>query len=69
MTRLDYYYGKWNLTGIAVHETRFDEDPVFGSEFYPFPISAPHEEEPDRWDPANEYAFSLIGTFSAINMT
>ena len=29
MTRLDYYKGDWSLTGIAIHESRFDERPEF----------------------------------------
>ena len=32
MTRLDYYKGPWSLTGIAVHESRFDERPVFNQD-------------------------------------
>jgi hypothetical protein len=64
MTRLDYYYGKWNLTGIAVHETRFDEDPVFGSEFFPFDTQLPGEDVPGNGGSNTEWAAALTGIFS-----
>lgn len=35
MTRVDAYYGNWNLTGIAIHEIRFNKLPPLGSDFYP----------------------------------
>ena len=35
MTKLDYYFGDWDLSLIAVHERRFSDDPVFGSDFFP----------------------------------
>jgi len=34
MTKLDYYFGDWNLSGIMVHEVRFDKNPVFNSDFF-----------------------------------
>jgi len=64
MTRLDYYLGPWNITGIALHEIRFNKTPEFGSDFYPAPIPPPHEEIPsDHWD-NTEFAASLRGVFS-----
>lgn len=57
MTRVGYYIGSWNLTGIAVHEVRFNKDPVFGSDFYPFQTPQPPEETPG----GTEYALSLNG--------
>jgi hypothetical protein len=63
MTRLDYYEGPWTFTGIAVHETRFNEDPVFGSEFFPFAIPLPGEEVPGNGGGNTEYAAALTGIF------
>jgi hypothetical protein len=57
MTRAGYYLGSWNLTGIAVHEVRFNKDPVFGSDFYPFHAPQPPEDMPG----GTEYALSLNG--------
>jgi len=35
MTRVDAYFGNWNLTGIAIHEMRFNKTPPYGTDFYP----------------------------------
>ncbi len=35
MTRMDVYFGDWNLTGIAIHEIRSNKTPPSGSDFYP----------------------------------
>jgi hypothetical protein len=31
MTRFDYYFNQWSITGIGVHEIRFNKTPVPGS--------------------------------------
>jgi hypothetical protein len=64
MTRLDYFHGPWALTGIAVHEIRFNEDPVYGSEFYPFAIPLPGQDVPGNGGGNTEYAAALTGVFS-----
>lgn len=64
MTRLDGYYGPWNLTGIAVHEIRFNKNPVYGHDFYPSPIPMPAEEVPSDGGTNTEWAVALNGTFS-----
>jgi len=61
MTRLDYYFGKWNVTGIAIHEIRFNKNPAFGSDFYPSPFPAPPEEIPSSGGANTEYAAALNG--------
>lgn len=40
MLRLDWYLGDWSVTAIAIPEIRFDENPAFGSDFFPV-ISVP----------------------------
>lgn len=40
-SRLDYYQGDWSLSGLAIHEIRFDKLPPYGSDFYPFPVKLP----------------------------
>lgn len=64
MTRADYYLGDWNITGIAVHEIRFNKNPVFGSDFYPYPAPLPPETIPSTsWD-NTEWALAVNGVFS-----
>ncbi len=64
MTKLDYYTGNWNLTGIAIHEIRFDKTPVYGHDFYPGTVPQPPEVKPTETLSNTEWAFSLGGIFS-----
>ncbi len=63
MTRLDYYFDQWSVTGIAVHEIRFNKNPTYGSDFYPFDFIEPYEEKPDNNMKNWEYALALNGIF------
>jgi len=59
MSRMDYYFENFNLTAIAVHEKRFNKNPVFGSDFYPFDIPLPREKHLENdWD-NTEWAISF----------
>lgn len=64
MTRLDYYFGAWNVTGIAVHEIRFNKMPEFGSDFYPYGNSAVPENKPSSRLDNTEFGLSINGVFS-----
>jgi hypothetical protein len=64
MTKLDYYFGAWNLSGIAIHEIRFDKFPKSGSDFFPYPGPLPGEDKPGWGGDNTEYAAALKGTFS-----
>jgi len=64
MSRMDFYYGPWNLTTIAVHETRFNYNPVYGSDFYPGDSPSPEEKIPSSSIDNTEYALALNGIFS-----
>jgi hypothetical protein len=64
MTRLDYFWDRWRLTGIAVHESRFDKNPVPGSDFYPFPFQPLDEDTPANGGSDTEWAVALSGVFS-----
>jgi Protein of unknown function (DUF1302) len=64
MTKLDYYAGNWNLTGIAMHEIRFDKTPVYGHDFYPGTGPQPPEVKPTETLSNTEWAFSIGGIFS-----
>jgi len=64
MTRADFYHGDWSITGVAVHEIRFNKNPVFGSDFYPYPAPLPPETIPTTsWD-NTEWALAVNGGFS-----
>jgi uncharacterized protein DUF1302 len=69
MTRLDYYLGDWNLSGIAIHEVRFNKNPQFGNDFFPSSASLPKEEEPCTAMRNQEYAVALNGIFSGWDLS
>jgi hypothetical protein len=64
MTKLDYYFGKWELSGIAVHEIRFNKTPVYGYDFYPADEPMPPADEPANTPENTEWALSLSGIFT-----
>lgn len=64
MTKLDFYYGKWGVSGIAVHEHRYNNNPVFGSDFYPYPTPPLDEQKPSASLDNTEYALAVNGIFS-----
>jgi hypothetical protein len=64
MIKLDYYFGNWNLSGMAIPEVRFSKLPVYGSDFYPLPVPRPPEDVPDDGFQNAEYAAALTGVFS-----
>lgn len=66
MLKLDAWFGDWSLSGIAIPEIRFDDNPVNGSDFFPSPppgVALPREDEPDDFVDS-EFAGSLTGIFS-----
>ena len=69
MTKLDYYLGEWNLSGIAVHEIRFNKGPVFGGEFFSLDARLPLEAEPANTLDNTEYGLSLNGIFSGWDLS
>ncbi len=65
MSRMDYYFGDFSLTGIAIHEQRFNKSPCFGSDFYPLDMPLPHEEKIGTDLDNTELAMSLKGVFES----
>ena len=63
MTKLDLFFGDWNLDLIAVHEHRYDKNPPSGHFFSPLPGSLPHEEKPSHSLENTEFGLELNGTF------
>ncbi|MCI5158775.1 MAG: hypothetical protein D3906_10125, partial [Candidatus Electrothrix sp. AUS1_2] len=64
ITKLDYYFGNWELSGIAVHEIRFNKTPVYGYDFYSYTEPPPPEDEPANTLENTEWALSLSGIFT-----
>ena len=73
MTRLDYYRGPWSLTGIAVHESRFDERPVFNfdllSSLPPGFTRSPVDINPANGGRDTEWAIALQGIFTGWDLS
>jgi hypothetical protein len=65
MTRVDGYFGRWTATGIAIHETRQNKEPVPGSDFFP-PIGGapiPGVLRPGHGGRDTQWAGALTGVF------
>ena len=69
MTKFDYYFGQWNLSGIIKHERRFNKIPVFNSEFYPGNQAEPDKIEPSGGIKNSEYGLALKGFFSGWDLS
>ncbi|MCK5881221.1 MAG: DUF1302 family protein [Sinobacterium sp.] len=72
MSKFDYYFGDWGLSGIIIHEPRLEIEAAFGSDYRPsdlFGPAIPYDKFPDRIEPEwnlenTQYAMSLDGRFS-----
>jgi len=63
MTRLDYYLNNsWSITGVAVQEIRFNKEPPYGSDFYPWDAPPPEEEIPNPGFSLKDQEFALAVT-------
>jgi hypothetical protein len=65
MTRVDSYLGRWTATGIAIHESRQNKEPVPGSDFFP-PITGvpiPGVRRPSHGGRNTQWAGALTGVF------
>ena len=49
MAKLDWYVGRWTLTGVAIPEMRFDDLPAFGNDFNPLPVRSPPTRKPNSF--------------------
>ncbi len=77
MTRLDYFFGDWGVSGIIIHEPRLEIEAAFGSDYRPsdaFGNPIPYAQFPDRKEPSwnidnTQYAVSLDGRFSGWDLS
>lgn len=67
MVRTDYHwrdsFGYYNLTGVVIPELRFNKNPVYGNDFFPFDFPLPHEVTPAQNFENSEYALAFKGVF------
>ncbi len=70
MSKIDYYTGPWNFSGIVIHEIRFDKNPVYNSDFYPGNAPAVTEQKPTNFSfETQQYAMALNGIFSGWDLS
>ncbi len=77
MTKLDYFFGDYALSGIIIHEPRLEIEPAFGSDYRPrdiFGQPIPDSKFPERIEPAlsldnTQFALSLDGRFSGWDLS
>jgi hypothetical protein len=67
MSKLDFFMGGLNLSGMIIHEIRYDKNPEFGSDFFPAAQPLPSTEHPDSGFDIDktEFALALHGIFHA----
>ena len=66
-TRVDYSVSSFQLTGVVIHETRFDDIPVPGGEFFPDDEPLPAEQVPGNGGGNTEYGLRLGGSFEGFD--
>jgi hypothetical protein len=69
MTRLDYFWNRWNISAMLIHEPRFAKFPVYNSEFFPGSRPPPRLETQDwSWD-NQQGGVALNGIFSGWDLS
>jgi hypothetical protein len=63
MSKLDYYFTNWHLSTLAIHEIRFNKNPAFGNDFFPYDSPLPFEKKPSNNASSTEYGMALKGGF------
>jgi len=70
MTKLDYYRGAWNLSGIVINEIRFDQTPVYNSDFFPGTSPLPPERKPTNFAlDTQQYGLAMNGIFNGWDLS
>jgi len=77
MTKLDYYFGDYGLSGIIIHEPRLEIEPAFGSDYRPRDVFGPPipdakfpEQKQEDWALENtQFALSLDGRYEGWDLS
>lgn len=68
MTRLDYYFANFSLSGILIHEHRSHQTPVFGSRYFYLPKALPGDTTASNKIENTEFAISLSAVFKGFDV-
>jgi hypothetical protein len=66
-TQVSYFTGPVRFRGIAIHESRFDDTPPFGSDFFPFDQRPPGEIRPANGGSDTEYAAAVTARLASVD--
>ena len=70
MTKLDYYLNnRWGITGLTIHEVRFNKEPPFGSDFSPSTVPLPYEDIPEFSFKNHEFTMALTGRLTGWDLS
>ncbi|MCF6291380.1 MAG: DUF1302 domain-containing protein [Desulfobacterales bacterium] len=69
MTRLDYYWQDISVTALAIHEHRFNKEPVLGNDFYPAAAPRPPEARLADNLANQEFGLAVTGVFSGWDLS
>lgn len=69
IAKLDYYLADWGFSALVIPEIRFNKNPVYGSEFYPFSTPMPKEQLPSDGGDNTELALAANGIFSGWDLS
>lgn len=69
MSRLDFYWARWRLRLLAIHEIRFAKMPPWGSDFYPYEIKLPAEAIPPNSLENTEWVVTLDRSFAGFDLS
>jgi len=69
MTRFDYYFLNYSVSGYLIHEHKSHTLPVFGSSYYYFPVAINSMDDPSVRIENTEYAIALNGTFQGFDLS
>ncbi|MCG8550734.1 MAG: DUF1302 family protein [Desulfobacterales bacterium] len=68
MTRVDYYTGKWALTGLIIHEAEFNKNPVPGNDFFTSSVRLP-DDAPGSGSSNTQYGLAWQGFFTGWDLS
>ena len=69
MSRLDYYWGDWNVSGLIIHEPRWSKNPVWNSDFFPGTMAQPQDDPPSWSLETHQYGLAINGIFSGWDLS
>lgn len=59
MSRVDFFGESFNVGAVAANEMRFNKEPAYGSEYYPYQFKLPPEDKPSNNLKNTEYGLAV----------